>query len=42
MSKGEVAKLICPPEFAYGKNGAAGIIPPNATLHFEVELFDFK
>lgn len=42
MSKGETAKLICPPEYAYGKGGAGGIIPPNATLHFEVELFSWK
>ena len=42
MSKGEVAKLICPPDYAYGKQGAAGIIPANATLHFEVELFSWK
>ena len=42
LSKGQKAKLICPPEFAYGAQGAGGIIPPNATLHFEVEVMDFK
>jgi len=38
MSIGERAKLICPPEFAYGKQGYPGAIPPNATLTFDIEL----
>lgn len=42
MSKGERAKLTCSPDFAYGDKGAAGVIPPNATLCFDVELIDFK
>ena len=38
MTKGEKAILKCAPEYAYGSSGAGGVIPPNATLLFEVEL----
>jgi FKBP-type peptidyl-prolyl cis-trans isomerase len=43
MSIGERAKLTISPEYGYGSRGVGnGLIPPNSTLVFDVELISFK
>lgn len=39
---GGKVKLLCPPQTAYGVRGIPGVIPPNSTLMFEVELLDIR
>jgi FKBP-type peptidyl-prolyl cis-trans isomerase len=41
MSKGEKAQVVCPSAVAYGDRGQPPVIPPGATLSFEIELLDF-
>merc|ERR1711962_300927 len=42
MTKGERAKLTCSADYAYGSRGFPGLIPPNSTLVFDVELFGWR
>ncbi len=42
MKVGGKAKLVCPAKIAYGDQGAGGVIPPGATLQFEIELLGIK
>ena len=42
LTEGQEARLVIPPHLAYGEAGAGGVIPPNATLIFEVELVNFR
>jgi FKBP-type peptidyl-prolyl cis-trans isomerase len=41
MSRGQIARLTLPPEYAYGEDGYPPVIPQSATLIFEVELLSF-
>lgn len=42
MKPGGKAKLTCPAAIAYGERGAGGVIPPNSSLNFEIELISVR
>lgn len=42
MPEGSTWELVIPPDLAYGSRGAGGVIPPDATLIFEVELIKIR
>ena len=42
MKVGGTRKLTIPPDMGYGAQGAGGVIPPNATLIFDIELLEVE
>ncbi len=42
LGAGSVVRMVCPPELGFGANGAGRMIPPNATLVFEIEIMDVQ
>ena len=42
LKKGDKARFVIPSHLGYGEVGAGGVIPPNATLVFDVELMEVK
>lgn len=42
LSRGEKAKIVIPPEYGYGDKGYPPLIPPKATLLYEIELVTFS
>ena len=42
LNVGDKARLVIPSDLGYGSAGAGGVIPPDATLVFDVELMDVK
>jgi peptidylprolyl isomerase len=42
LNAGTIALLKIPPDLAYGSRGAGNVIPPGATLYFEIEVISIK
>lgn len=42
LKKGSEATLTCPPDVAYGEHGSGSLIPPNATLTFDVKVMGYS